>query len=136
VLLDGTTIVQFRAVDVAGNASAWAPAPAGSGDTAKLDRVAPTLPTVTGGQGAGSCRRKQTVSAAGSTDALSGLASYDYRLSTNAGTTWGAAVTNKSSVTLSTTGTYTVQFRAIDGSGNISAWAPAAAGNANIACVR
>jgi hypothetical protein len=59
----------------------------------------------------------------------------DYRLSTNGGTTWAATVTNKSSVALTATGTYTVQFRAVDVAGNISAWAPAVAGSGNTACI-
>jgi len=132
---EATTIVQFRAVDNAGNVSAWAPASAGAGNTVKLDRTAPTLPVVSGGLGAGTCKHKLTVSASNSNDVLSGLFGYDYRLSTNGGSTWGAAVTNKSSVSLTSTGTYIVQFRAVDNIGNTSAWAPATAGNANTACV-
>jgi hypothetical protein len=130
-----TTIVQFRAVDNAGNVSAWAPASAGAGNTVKLDHTAPTLPTVSGGLGAGTCKHRLTVSAAGSTDALSGFFGYDYRLSTNGGSTWGAAVTNKSSVSLTVVATYVVQFRAVDTLGNTSAWAPATAGSANTACI-
>jgi hypothetical protein len=132
---EATTIVQFRAVDNAGNASAWAPAAAGAGNTVKLDRTAPSLPTVTGGLGAGTCKHKLTVSAAGSTDPLSGFARYDYRLSTDGGATWQATVTNKSSVSLTTAGTYIVQFRAVDNLGNTSAWAPAVAGSGNTACI-
>jgi hypothetical protein len=132
---EATTIVQFRAVDNAGNVSAWAPASAGAGNTVKLDRTPPPLPTVSGGQGAGTCKHKLTVSASGSVDPLSGLFGFDYRLSTNGGATWGATVTNKSSVSLTTTGTYVVQFRAVDNAGNASAWAPATAGNANTACI-
>ncbi len=135
IAAEASTIVQFRAVDNAGNVSAWAPAVAGAGNTVKLDRTAPTLPSVTGGLGAGTCKHKLTVSAAGSIDPLSGVARYDYRLSTNGGSTWAATVTNKTSVALMTTGTYVVQFHVVDVAGNVSAWAPAVAGTANTACV-
>ena len=135
VTTDGTTIVQFQAVDNAGNVSAWTPASPGTGNTAQLDTVAPTLPTVSGGQGATTCKHKITISANGSTDATSGLAHYDYRISTNNGTTWGTTVTNQTTVTLTNKGTYLVQFHAVDNAGNISAWAPATAGKANTACV-
>jgi hypothetical protein len=135
VSAEGSTLVQFRTVDNAGNLSAWAPAVAGAGNTVKLDRIAPSLPAVTGGMGAGTCKHKLTVSASGSTDAGSGFLRYDYRLSTNGGTTWAATVTNKASIMLTATGTYTVQFHAVDGAGNVSAWAPAVAGNGNTACV-
>jgi large repetitive protein len=132
---EATTIVQFRAVDNAGNVSAWAPASAGAGNTVKLDRTAPTLPTVSGGQGAGTCKKHLTLSASNSTDALSGFAHYDYRYSTDGGTTWSAAVTGQNSFTPPAKGTYVVQFRAVDAVGNTSTWAPAVAGSANTACI-
>jgi hypothetical protein len=108
---------------------------AGAGNTVKLDRIAPSLPAVTGGLGAGTCKHKLTVSAGVSTDAGSGAVLYDYRLSTNGGATWAPTVTNKTSVVLTATGTYVVQFHAVDAVGNTSAWAPAVAGSANTACV-
>ena len=40
-----------------------------------------------------------------------------------------------SSLTLTTAGTYLIQFRAVDGAGNSSAWAPAAPGPAATACI-
>ena len=43
--------MQFRAVDGAGNVSAWVPAAAGATNTVKLDRGAPTNPTVSGATG-------------------------------------------------------------------------------------
>jgi hypothetical protein len=135
IVAEASTIVQFRSVDNAGNVSAWAPASAGAGNTVKLDRTAPSLPSVSGGLGAGTCKHKLTVSASGSTDPLSGFSRYDYRLSTNGGSTWAATVTNKSSVSLTATGTYLVQFHAVDVAGNVSAWAPAVAGTGNTACV-
>jgi Bacterial Ig-like domain len=124
VSVEGTTIVQFRAVDAAGNASAWAPAVAGAGNTVKLDRTPPTLPTVSGGR---SCtKRPVKVTGSGSTDGGSGINHYEYHVSTNGGV-YAAPVTG-TSVTFSTTGSYVVQFRVVDNAGNTTAWAPATAG--------
>ncbi len=132
VSVEGTTIVQFRAVDAAGNASAWAPAVAGAGNTVKLDRTAPTLPTVSGGR---SCtKRPVKVTGSGSTDGGSGINHYEYHVSTNGGA-YAASVTG-TSVTFSTTGSYVVQFRVVDNAGNTTAWAPAAAGAGNSVCIR
>jgi hypothetical protein len=136
VSAEAVTIVQFQAVDNAGNATAWTPASPGASNTAKIDATAPTLPSATGGQGAGSCKRHITISVTGSTDAVSGIAHYDYRVSTNAGSTWGAAVTNQSSVSFGTKGTYYVQFRATDNAGNVSGWGPASPVTGSIACIR
>jgi hypothetical protein len=71
--------------------------------------------------------------ASGSTDTMSGFSSYQYRYSTNGGTSW-SATSNGSSITIRNAGTYIVQFRAVDRVGNTSAWAPATAGPANTAC--
>ena len=136
VSAEGTTIVQFQSVDNAGNASAWTPAAAGASNTVKIDATAPTLPSASGGQGAASCRKHVTVSVVASTDAASGVAHYDYRVSTNAGSTWGAAVADQSSVSFSNKGTYYVQFRAVDNAGNISGWGPASPVTGSIACIR
>jgi hypothetical protein len=135
VSAQGTTLVQFQAVDQAGNASAWSPLSAGAGNTVKIDTVAPTLPRVSGGSGATSCKKHMNITATGSTDASSGLAHYDYRVSTDNGATWGAIVTNANHVSFRTKGVYEVQFRAVDNAGNTSAWAPATAGTANTACI-
>ena len=59
---------------------------------------------------------------------------YEYRVSTNGGATWGAT-TSASSVTLSTTGSYVVQFRAVDNVGLASSWAPTTNSAANSACI-
>jgi hypothetical protein len=135
ITAQGTTLVQFQAVDQAGNASPWAPSTAGAGNTVKIDTVAPTLPKVSGGSGATTCKRHVTINATGSTDAASGLAHYDYRVSTDNGVTWGAVVTNQNHVSFKTKGVYEVQFRAVDNAGNTSAWAPTTSGSANTACI-
>ncbi|HEY7258871.1 MAG TPA: hypothetical protein VH459_07370 [Gaiellales bacterium] len=129
---EGTTIVQFRSVDNAGNVSSWLPMTAGSSNTVKLDHTAPSLPTVSGG--ALTCTSSRTtIRASGSTDALAGLSTYQYRYSTNGGTSWSGTFTG-SSITIRSAGQYIVQFRSVDRVGNTSAWAPATAGPANQAC--
>jgi hypothetical protein len=45
-------------------------------------------------------------------------------------------VTNQSSVSFSNTGTYEVQFRAVDNAGNMSAWGPATPTTLSTACIR
>jgi large repetitive protein len=60
-----------------------------------------------------------TLHAGSSTDVGSGVASYEYRIS-SAGT-WGET-TAGASVTIAQSGVYTVEFRAIDRAGNASPW--------------
>lgn len=98
----------------------------------KLDRTAPSLPTVSGGSLTCTSSRI-TIRASGSTDGMSGFSTYQYRYSTNAGVTWSSTFTG-SSITIRNTGTYIVQFRAVDRLSNASAFAPATAGAANTAC--
>ena len=129
----GQTLVQFRALDNAGNSSAWAPATATAGNTVNIDRTLPSAPTVSGGSL--TCAASRTITGSGSSDAGgSGLAGYDYRVSVDGGLTWGAPQTG-ASVTFSATGTYRVQFRSRDAAGNVSAWVPAVVGAGNTACI-
>ena len=120
VSAEGTTLVQFRAVDGAGNVSPWVPAVAGAGNTVKLDRGAPTNPTVSGATGVWSTAASMVVTASGSTDGGSSVSGYQYQTSFNGGAF--SASTSGSSVTISAQGTTVVQFRAIDAAGNTSAW--------------
>ena len=133
ITAEGTTLVQFRSLDNAGNTSAWSPASTGSANTAKIDRTAPTAPTVSGG--ATACVKNRTIKASGSTDALSGIDHYEYHYSKNGGA-YTAATTGASASFKKSVGTYTVQFRAFDKAGNTSSWAPATNGPANTACIR
>src|SRR5205085_2266070 len=49
ITAEGTTIVQMRSQDNAGNTSAWTPASPTGASTASIDRTSPTMPTsVTG----------------------------------------------------------------------------------------
>jgi len=133
VTAEGETLVQFRNVDAAGNTSAWAPAGATAGSTVRLDRTAPSAPSVSGGSL--TCATARTISAAGSTDGSgSGVNHYEYEVSTDGGTTYGA-VTAGHTITFTTSGSYVVAFRAVDGVGLASAWAPASPGAANTACI-
>ena len=134
VTAEGQTLVEFRNVDGAGNASAWTPSPTVAGATVRIDRTAPTAPAVTGGSL--TCTSgTRTLTASGATDAGgSGVAHYEYRISTDGGSTYGAAQPG-ASAQLSAPGTYVVQFRAVDGVGLAGAWGPGAPGAANTACI-
>jgi len=110
VSTQGTTTVAFRAVDNAGNAGAQA------STNVRIDTVAPTAPTLSGGGAAWFKISPQTVSASGASDATSGIAGYQYKVGSG---NW----TNGSSVSVSTQGTTTVAFRAVDNAGNLGAQA-------------
>jgi hypothetical protein len=119
---DGTTLVQMRAVDAAGNPSSWAPASAGAANTVKLDTTAPTAPLVAGGTGGWSTAASVPVTASGSTDSPgSGVAGYQYEISTDNGTTWSSA-SSGASTSISAEGTTLVRFQALDNAGRASAW--------------
>jgi hypothetical protein len=129
VSTQGTTYVRFAAVDAAGNVSAYS-----ASVTVKIDTVAPTAPSVSGGSATCSTTAR-TISASGSTDATSGFLRYEYRISTNAGSTWGSTTTG-STKTFNTSGvTSYIQYRSVDNAGNVSAWAPASIGASNEACI-
>jgi len=107
----GTTYVRFAAVDAAGNASAYS-----ASVTVKIDTVLPTAPTVSGGSATCSTTAR-TITASGSTDATSGFLRYEYRISTNAGSTWGSTTTG-STKTFNTSGvTSYIQYRSVDDAG-------------------
>ena len=131
---EGTTYVQFRGVDQAGNRSAWQPIVSGVDNMLRLDRTPPTTPVVVGGTLAWQGVASMTVTGSGATDALSGVDHYEYRISTDGGATYGSQATGHI-VTFTTSGSYVVQFRAVDGVGLAGAWAPASPGAANSACI-
>jgi hypothetical protein len=126
ITAEGTTEVQFRAVDGAGNASAWSPVDDQS--TVMLDHTAPSVPDVSGGSGSWSTGASETVSAGAASDALSGVAGYQYQTSTDGGLTWSGPVSGNS-LTVSAEGQTLLQFRAVDGAGNASAWSPVGSGS-------
>lgn len=134
VTSEGETLVQFRAVDAAGNAGSWAPSSPGPANTVRIDRSGPSDSVVTGGSAWRRSLASVTVTAGGSVDTGFGVDHYEYRVSTDGGASYGAGVTG-SSIQFSTTGNYLVQFRAVDGIGLASAWAPASPGASNTACI-
>jgi len=134
---EGLNVIQARAVDGAGNVSAWAPnvTPPTEGSTnpvaelpadvvAPVDTTPPTTPTVTGGSLAWASVAARTVTASGSTDAGSGGVTYQRRVSTDGGATWQDPIVTASSETITREGETLVQFRARDALGNASAWVP------------
>ena len=122
---EGTTQVQFRAVDAIGNISAWSVATLPAA-TVKIDLVDPTMPTVSGGSSSWTTAASVTITASGSTDTNgSGVAGYEYELSRPThGGGWPAPPTPGSAAVISTQGLTLVRFRAIDQAGNVSAWGP------------
>ncbi len=133
ITAEGWTYVEFRAVDAAGNTSAWSDSGPGSLGRAwaLIDRTPPTAPKVTGGSS--TCRGGTISLTATSTDSVSSVATYYYRTSTDGGNTWSAPV-EASTAQFTQHGTWLVQFEAFDQAGNATAWAPATAGAANTAC--
>ena len=111
----GETLIRFRALDVAGNASSWVTG------TVRLDRIAPTALAVSRGSLSWTNAASVTVSAAQSTDALSGLAGYESETSTDAGASWSTAIPG-SSLAVSAEGETLVHFRAFDLAGNAGSW--------------
>jgi hypothetical protein len=111
VSAEGQTLVHFRALDLAGNASGWVSA------TVRLDRTAPSVPTVSGGSLVWENAPSLAVSASGSSDALSGLAGYESETSTDGGASWSTP-TPGASLEASAEGETLVRFRALDLAGN------------------
>ncbi|MDX6520738.1 MAG: large repetitive protein, partial [Gaiellales bacterium] len=120
----GETMAQFRAVDRAGNASAWSPAAGTAAATARIDRDAPSMPVVTGGSLQWQNAVTVDVVGAGSVDAGgAGVDHYEYRTSTDGGLLWSFGVAGNDA-SISALGETLVQFRAVDAAGNASLWAP------------
>ena len=117
----GESITQFRAVDRAGNVSAWAPAVAGVDNTARVDKASPVVPVLTGSSTAWQNVGSATITGGGSTDVLSGFDHYQYRTSADKGVTWSAAVEGDT-FSASSEGETQVQMRSVDAAGNVSAW--------------
>lgn len=127
VTAEAVTLVQFRATDSAGNSSAWTAATVGGSGSVRIDRTAPSV-SRSGADGLWSGAASQAVTASPS-DAASGVADTQYRISNDLGGTWGT-VTSGSSTTVTREGTTLVQFRATDNAGNTSAWTSASGGAA------
>src|SRR5947209_8171035 len=125
---EGETLVEIRSVDGAGNTSAWTPSSLSAAATIRIDRTAPSAPTVAGGSLAWQSAPSVAVTASGAADSPgSGVASYQYRTSTDGGVTWGAPATGNPAL-ITAQGETVVQFRAVDVAGFTSSWAPAVPG--------
>ena len=122
--VEGSSIVQFRSVDKAGNTSSWVPSVPGSDNTVKIDTTPPAVPTLTGGSSAWQNVASVTVNASGGADGGSGFAHFGYRLSTDGGTTWSTELSG-TGVTVPAEGSTLVHFRSYDVAGNASPWATA-----------
>jgi hypothetical protein len=112
--------VQLRAVDGAGNASAWV------GATVRIDRTDPSAPSLVGGSSSWRASAPVAVSASGSRTRRRRIRprAVQYRTSLNGGA-WSGA-TAGASVNVAAEGTTQVQFRSVDGAGSASAWTPVA----------
>ncbi len=135
VSAEGETLIQFRAVDVAGNTSAWAPTTSVAGNTVRIDRTAPTAPTTVSGGSYTWTPGEVDITASGSTDTGgSGVAHYEYETSNDGGSTWSSTPTSGATAAITATGETLVRFRAVDNAGNSSSgWVPASNSAANTA---
>ena len=113
---EGETLVRFRAVDAAGNASGWTDGPV------RIDHTVPTDPTVAGGSASWLNAASASLTASGATDTPgSGIDHYEYETSTDGGSTWSPA-TSGAAAAVSDEGETVVRFRAVDGAGLTSGW--------------
>jgi hypothetical protein len=106
----GNDTIYARAVDEAGNISSVSSATAG------IDTIGPLKPTITLSN-TGWVNTSVTINnISGSTDSISGVASYQYQIDSKSGT-W---TTFSSAVIVSTSGKHTIYARAVDVAGNFS----------------
>jgi large repetitive protein len=124
VTTEGVNDVVAKACDSAGNCSDWSPV--ATADRVRIDRTAPTAPTVSGGSTTWTKSASVTITdAADSTDSASQVdpAGYELQKSTDNGTTWSAVQTDSSHIVAVTAeGITLVRFRAHDNAGNTSPW--------------
>ena len=127
---EGITQVQFRAVDAAGNASAWT-----SPAIVALDRTAPPSPGIENPPAPGTwlttspfINPGDAVDPAPAGDQSSGPGQIQHRIGVvgDSGVTWGDPV-DSGTFQLPGDGTYQVEVRLIDAAGNVGAWSDPAA---------
>ena len=107
--------LQFRAVDAVGNAGPWT-----GKYNVKIDKTAPSVPTISGGH-SGTWMTANYAISFSSSDSVSGIAKYQWSTSTTGG--W-QDISNP--FTYSSEGNYTHYYRAVNGAGLASG---ATAGN-------
>ena len=109
VTAEGETLVQFAAVDRAGNASPWS-----SSAVVRLDRSAPGVPVVSGAPDGWTNATAVQLSIAGSE-------AVEHQRSTDGGASWDASGSG-TQVDVTDEGETLVRARACDQAGNCSAW--------------
>jgi hypothetical protein len=119
---DGVTLVQYQAIDHAGNESAWSRVA-----VVEVDQTAPSVPSVSGDDDSWRNTDGHVTDDQDSTDQTSGIARYQYRVTIN-GTPGPIHTDSTGKVTVGAEGDIDVQFRAVDRAGNTSAWSTPAAG--------
>ena len=103
---EGDTLVRFRSHDAAGNVSLWAQA------EVRIDRTAPSDPSLAGGSASWFDSASMLVSASGATDTPgSGIDHYEYETSTDGGSTWSSA-TSGATASITAEGETVLRFRA------------------------
>ena len=107
--------MRCESYDLAGNPSPLATA------TVMIDRANPTDPVVSGGSPAWQSVTSLHLTATGSADTGSGIATYQRETSIDGGLTWSVPA-NASSLTVVSEGETLVRFRAADVSGRFSNW--------------
>ncbi len=120
---EGETLVRIRARDRAGNVSSFA-APA----AVKLDRTAPSAPTISGAPDGAWTNVNTLLTAGGSTDAAAGVDGrlYEWIVSTNGGAYSSPGEVFGPTESLTAAADYLVFVRARDRAGNVSAWSDVA----------
>ena len=112
---NGTRYIYFRAVNNAGKTSSIS-----SAQTTKIDTGTPTAPTITGGSKSWSSTAK-TIRVSTASTSTSGIKNYQYYISTSSsrqtGGSWTNLASGTTSVSISTSGTRYIFFRAVNNAG-------------------
>ena len=115
----GASWIEFRAIDRAGNASAWTP---GGGAEVRVDTLAPSVPVVSGYDPESEWATGPVHLVARSHDATSGVGHYQYQAYDPEWEMWLPAVPCDGHWRLAGHGWREFRFRAVDRAGNWSRW--------------
>lgn len=122
VAAEGETLVQYAAVDRAGNVSPWS-----ASAVVRLDRTAPTAPAASANAAWTNAAAVTVIDGRDATDALSGIdpTGYEVQVSADGGTTWSRpALDADGTLLVADEGVRLVRFRAHDEAGNAGEWSP------------